>query len=153
MNATKTSGIDESYLALIRRFPLRRIIGKDDHAAAMKIARELSLKDPESRPSGESDYFGALASIIDAYERVAFPIGRTMKPLDVLRQLLEANDLTSKDLGDVIGSKSAASMILNGERGMSKAQIVRIANRFKVSPAILMEPAEPVRRARARAMA
>jgi len=45
-----------------------------------------------------------------------------IKPLGLLRSLMEQRGMSVSDLGRVIGSQPAASMILNGKRGISRTQ-------------------------------
>ena len=51
---------------------------------------------------------------------------------------MRANHLTQAQIGDIIGSESAISMFLNGKRGLSKAHIKTLSDRFKLNPALFM---------------
>jgi HTH-type transcriptional regulator/antitoxin HigA len=53
----------------------------------------------------------------------------------VLKFLMEQRRLTTGELGAVLGSSSAASMIVKGDRDISKANIRKLAAYFGVSPA------------------
>lgn len=53
-------------------------------------------------------------------------------PLEVLQHLMEASDLKQSHLWEVFGSKGIASEVLNGKRGISKAQAKALANYFHV---------------------
>jgi len=57
-------------------------------------------------------------------------------PLEVVRHLMDVNDLQQSDMVDVFGSASVASQVLNGKRGLSKAHIEKLSKRFNVSPAL-----------------
>jgi HTH-type transcriptional regulator/antitoxin HigA len=92
---------------------------------------QLVLRDDLAK--GESDYLDALSTFIEAYDDKHFPIDPArIKPLDMLRLLMEQNEMTSADLGKLLGSRSAASMILSGKRAMSKTHIRKLAARFKL---------------------
>jgi len=128
----------EDYLELVRRFPLRPLRAKAEHKAA--IALLSGLVGREGLTAGESDYVDALAHFVEAYERAtAESVPPTMSPLEALRQLMDQNDMNTTDLGYVVGSCGLASEILNGKRGLSKAVIRRLAERFRVSPALFIE--------------
>lgn len=86
--------------------------------------------------AGESDYLETLAGLVESYERERFPIGRAT-PLQVLEHLMEARDMRPSDLGKLIGM-SAATMILKGDRELSKAHIRKLADYFNVSPALFI---------------
>jgi antitoxin component HigA of HigAB toxin-antitoxin module len=52
---------------------------------------------------------------------------------------MEQQGMSSGELGELLGSgKGQASLILNGKRELSKANIRTLANRFKVSPAMFL---------------
>ena len=62
-----------------------------------------------------------------------------MKPLEALKFLMAENGMKPADLGQVLGSRSLASQVLNGKRGLSKAIIARLSERFKVAPGLFFE--------------
>jgi antitoxin component HigA of HigAB toxin-antitoxin module len=62
-----------------------------------------------------------------------------MTPQEALRALMETNELSQADIGRIIGSESAVSMFLKGDRELSKSQIKKLATRFKVDPMAFME--------------
>jgi HTH-type transcriptional regulator/antitoxin HigA len=45
---------------------------------------------------------------------------------------MEEGGLSINDVGKIIGSQSAASMIVNGKRAISKTQAKRLAERFRL---------------------
>ena len=56
-------------------------------------------------------------------------------PLNVLRHLLEANDLTGADLARLLDvSPSLASRIRSGERRLTTNHIPALSRRFGISP-------------------
>jgi HTH-type transcriptional regulator/antitoxin HigA len=57
-------------------------------------------------------------------------------PIEIVRELMDANGLKQSDLIDVFGTKSIASEVLSGKRDLSKAHIHKLAARFHVSPAL-----------------
>jgi HTH-type transcriptional regulator/antitoxin HigA len=51
---------------------------------------------------------------------------------------MEARDMRPSDLGRLIGSKANATLILKGQRELSKAHIRKLAEFFHVSPAVFL---------------
>jgi len=127
----------EDYLRLVRRFPLRPLRNSKEYDIAASILDELVLRDNLSK--GEADYLDALSTFIETYDEKHFPIEtKHLKPLDMLQFLMEQNDMTSADLGKLLGSRSAASMILSGKRSLSKTHIRKLAARFKLDASVFL---------------
>jgi HTH-type transcriptional regulator / antitoxin HigA len=73
-----------------------------------------------------------LAHLCTEYEdRTVEPPAST--PLEVLKFLMEQNNLQPADLTDVFGSRSTVTQILNGKRELSKEHARRLAERFRLS--------------------
>jgi len=130
------------YIALVRRLPLRPIRSKAEHQAALRAIASLSAKGDDRLTAGEVDYLEAIGRFVADYERehVLSVLNRTRRatPLEVLRHLMESRAMTSAQLGDVLGSRPAAAMILKGRRELSKAHIRTAAAHFSVSPAVFL---------------
>lgn len=126
----------DDYLKLIRDFPLRKLRTDVEHAEAVKIlSRLLGRSDPLS--AGERDYAEALGLFVQEYDGRVYPFPKEKHgPLWALRHLMEQNDMNSEALGKVLGNKTAASLVLNGKRELSKAHIRKLASRFKVDPGL-----------------
>jgi HTH-type transcriptional regulator / antitoxin HigA len=59
-------------------------------------------------------------------------------PLAMLKYLMQESGMTQADLGRLLGNRALASLILNGHRQLSKTHIEKLANQFKVSPALFL---------------
>jgi HTH-type transcriptional regulator / antitoxin HigA len=81
-----------------------------------------------------------LSRFIEDYERdqKQFQMKR-LRPLELLKHLREENEMSTTDLGYVLGSRGLASEVLNGKRGLSKMLIARLAARFGVDPGLFLE--------------
>ena len=55
-------------------------------------------------------------------------------PLEVLAELMEANNLKQKHLASIFGTESIVSEVINGKRELNKDHIKRLSERFNVSP-------------------
>src|SRR5262249_54512625 len=64
---------DNSYLALIRRFPLRPIHSESELDAAIAVIDALVVR--EDLDLGESDYLDVLSDLVERYEDKHHPIG------------------------------------------------------------------------------
>ena len=83
----------------------------------------------------EQEYADLLTLLIEKFEE-RYQIEPAATPIDVLRHLMEAHDQKQADLVEVFGSKGIASEVLNGKRGLSKAHIQRLSDKFHVSPEV-----------------
>jgi HTH-type transcriptional regulator/antitoxin HigA len=79
-----------------------------------------------------------LTLLIADYEEKHFGLPPAT-PLEILQELMRANNLRQKDLVDVFGSESIVSEVLNGKRELNKEHIGRLSKRFHVSPALFFE--------------
>ena len=97
----------------------------------------------EDLSAGERDYVAALMHFVEAFEREQGQASqRQMSPLDLLRHLMEENQMIQTDLGNILGSRGLASEVLNGKRGLSKTLIRKLAERFHVDPSLFLAAAE-----------
>ena len=122
--------VRDSYLNLIRRFPLRPIRSEREYDEATNLLQSLIGRKLDS---GEADYLDALLMFVNCYEETHHELDESMTPADAIRALMSANDLTQAELGRIIGSQSAVSMILSGARQPSKAQIAKLCDSFRLS--------------------
>jgi HTH-type transcriptional regulator / antitoxin HigA len=81
----------------------------------------------------ERKYVEALGMFIQEYDDRVHPFTRkNSTPLQALKFLMEQNEMNSEALGKILGSKTAALLVLNGKRELSKSHIRKLAERFKV---------------------
>ena len=128
----------DDYHELVQQLPLRPLRTAREYDAAAELLDTLVLRSDLSQ--GERDYVEALSLFIEDYDRrhnLFDTSGRT--PLDMLRHLMEANDMNVTDLGEVLGSKGIASEILHARRSLSKSHIFKLAERFNVDPGLFLE--------------
>ena len=129
----------DTYFDLVRRFPLVPIRSEKQYDAAVAFVRPIAVRDESRLDSGERAYLDALTQFIETYEQHRHQIDVThLKPLDALKYLLQANAMKSTDLGKLLGSRGVASQILSGKRGLSKAHILALAERFSVEPGLFL---------------
>jgi antitoxin component HigA of HigAB toxin-antitoxin module len=88
----------------------------------------------------QADYFALLCDLIEAWDRGHAPAPPPAAgPLDVLRHLMEANDMTGADLARLLDvSPSLSSRLLSGERQLTASHITTLARRFRISAEALL---------------
>ena len=127
----------DSYLRCVKRFALRPLKGEDEYRAAVEKLGRLAAR--EGLDEGEMDYLQALSQFVGDFEQKKHHINTSgLSPLEILRHLMEENNMTTTDLGHVLGSRGLASEVLNAKRGLSKTLIRRLAERFAVNPGIFL---------------
>ncbi len=75
------------------------------------------------------------ALLIEDFEARHYQL-QAAEPVEIVRELMEANGLKQADLLDIFGTRSVASEVLSGKRDLSKAHIERLSRRFHVSPKV-----------------
>jgi HTH-type transcriptional regulator / antitoxin HigA len=136
-NRTTRIAVPDEYLALVKRFPIREIRNATEHRAALSMVRELTLRGDDDLRPGEIEYLRALSRFVTDYEHGRFSV-RQLGPRDLLKHLMMLHGMSGGDLGRILGSSSAASMILRGQRQLSKSHIKALAEHFAVSPALFL---------------
>lgn len=127
----------DTYLNLIRRFPLKPIRNNDEHEEAVAIIGELM---GQKLGSGASDYLDTLIMVVNKYEDEHHSPGGIdfSSPRQALRAIMDANGLSQADIGRIIGSESSVSMFLKGRRELSKSNIKALASHFKVDAGLFL---------------
>lgn len=71
---------------------------------------------------------------LEQYDNANFPeIGTKVSELDFVKFLMASHNLHQSDLADIFGGQANVSKYLNGERSLSKKQIMGLKKRFKIS--------------------
>jgi HTH-type transcriptional regulator/antitoxin HigA len=129
--STITPELDgKAYGQLLRR-TLPHVIRADDECE--RLTSELLRLDEREDPSPEEKELAELLTVlIDDYEQRRYPI-RKSSPQQTLHHLMEALNLTQKDLWKLFGSKGITSEVFHGKRSISKTQAKKLAHFFHVS--------------------
>jgi HTH-type transcriptional regulator / antitoxin HigA len=78
-----------------------------------------------------------LAALIEVYDEEHHHVPE-QPPYEAVKYLMEQRGLKQKDLVPVLGSRAQVSDLVNGKRGISKAQARKLAEYFGVSAEILL---------------
>jgi HTH-type transcriptional regulator/antitoxin HigA len=129
--------LGKSFLSLLERFPLLTIRSDDEYERANAVVEDLVGR--EDLDADAERYLDSLITLVSAYESKNFDFDASqIDPLAALKSLLIANEMSAADLGRLIGSSSNASMILNGDRAISRNVAKRLAERFKVDAGLVL---------------
>jgi HTH-type transcriptional regulator/antitoxin HigA len=122
---------EKKYLDLIKRFPLNEIRSEEENELAAEICDQL-LDNFDSLSAQERDYFEVLSRLVEKFE-AQWQEDKMVAPPELLKYLMEQNNISQTDLIPEFGTSSRASEFLSGKRPLSLPQIVKLANRFNLS--------------------
>lgn len=103
------------------------------HREYLSVLDQLASK--QNPTNEEEKYAEVLITLIEAYEEEHHSIPDA-SPVEVLRALMDANDLRQKDLVPIFGTESIVSEVLHKKRDLNKGHIQKLSKRFHVSPAV-----------------
>jgi len=87
------------------------------------------------------DRLDILATLIDAYEAVHFPMDLP-DPVDAINFWMEQQGLTRKDLEPLIGTRTRVAEVLNRKRPLSIRMIRRLHEGLGIPAEVLIGPAK-----------
>ena len=129
-----TGRIPTTLIGLQKRFfVLRPIHRKSDYRNALTVAIELSSR--TDLTSEQADYLEILTKIIADYEKKHLEMSKH-SPQEILKFLVEENQMSGSDLGRILGNRTLGPVLLRGERTLSKTNIKKLAEYFSVSPSL-----------------
>lgn len=129
--STMTIDLDEKTYGQLLGRTLPHVIHTNEECE--RLTNELLRLDERDNPSPEEKELAELLTVlIDEYEERRHPI-RKASPQQTLHHLMEASNLTQKDLWKVFGSKGITSEVFHGKRSISKTQAKKLAKHFHVS--------------------
>lgn len=117
-------------------YDLRPIRTKKEHETALKALKTI-MKVPH-RNLDQNDYVQQLAKTIADYEVQKYRIENKNDPVGNLKFLIEQHNMSSSDLGRLLGNRSLGSLILNGHRALSKEHIRKLSKHFNVNPSVFL---------------
>jgi antitoxin component HigA of HigAB toxin-antitoxin module len=126
-----------AFAELVRRFPPQAIHDEIGYANMQEMIDRLTSLPKLS--AGQADYLETLTILFEAYESEHERIdARAMSPLEVVKFLLDANGMSGSDLGRLLGNRELGPKILSGQRQLSKVNIRKLADRFKVDAGLFL---------------
>lgn len=121
----------EKYAALLTT-TLPKVIENEDELKRIEGLIDELLKKGDNLSPEEEKLLELLSFLVEEYEDEHYPFPE-VPPNEVLKFLIDENNLKQSDLLHIFGSSGIASEVVNGKRSISKAQAKKLAEYFKVS--------------------
>jgi HTH-type transcriptional regulator/antitoxin HigA len=126
-NAVRAGAIPDSYLRLVKRFPLTSIRNDSELTAAQGVIDALLR---ENLDDGGEAYLNALSDLVIVYEQEHHAV-RPLPPDELLAQMLEERGMSQAELSRATGlAKATVSDLATGKRPFTVKQMHVIANIF-----------------------
>jgi HTH-type transcriptional regulator/antitoxin HigA len=124
-----------SYLDLVRAFPLAPIVSERHLGAAQDVMDRLLAQ--RGLNKGEQTYLEVLSDLVAFYEDARHAIERA-SDADMLRHLMDAKGVTQAQVSrETALAKSTISEVLAGRRPFSRQMIRKLADYFRVDVSVL----------------
>jgi HTH-type transcriptional regulator/antitoxin HigA len=127
---------EAAYGKLLRKALPRPVRTERDNERYLQVAGHLMNLGERMTPE-QRELLDLLVVLIERFEAERYSLSAA-SPVEVLRELMQARGMKLAGLGTLIGSKGVASEILSGKRGLSKTNIRRLAEYFRVSPELFL---------------
>lgn len=128
---TATASVNEKKYARLLAKALPVIIETEEENERL-LAQVDKLMGKEKLSPEESKLFDLLVKLIEEYEENNYQLNAAT-PQSILLDLMDSRNIKQNELWPVFGSKGTASEVINGKRGISKAQAKKLAEFFNVS--------------------
>ncbi|MGB9181547.1 MAG: hypothetical protein WCB68_20125 [Pyrinomonadaceae bacterium] len=130
MNAVAEISPQKYGKLLAKVLPVR--IRTEEENDRMLLEVKKLIRKGDRRTPEEDALLDLMAHLIQGFEREFYCVEEAT-PHEVLRELMAARGVRQSDLWKLFGSKGVASEVINGKRGISKAQAKALAEFFHVS--------------------
>ena len=127
---------EAAYGKLLRKALPRPVRTERDNERYLQVAEHLMNLGERMTPE-QRELLDLLVVLIERFEAERYTLSAA-SPVEVLRELMQARGMKLAGLSTLIGSKGVASEILSGKRGLSKTNIRRLAEYFRVSPELFL---------------
>jgi HTH-type transcriptional regulator/antitoxin HigA len=115
---------------------IRPIRSEADHRSALA---EIERLWDAPAGSAEADRLDVLAMLVEKFEERAFPIAEG-DPIDAIRAHIELTGRARSELGELFGSRSRASEVLNRKRPLTVEMIHRLNRSWGIPAEVLIRP-------------
>lgn len=147
MLAVKQEALTNSFLGFASHASnILHIKSEQDYKDALVTIEHLFKQAKDIPDDPLNDLIDILSRAIEKYESKQKDIilfdkeaKNINQEISTLRVLIDQHNLTVADLKDEIGSKSLVSMILSGKRNLTKEHILKLSQRFNISPALFFD--------------
>ena len=142
---TAFAEIPLDYAALVAMFPPCPIHDSVDYANTMEVVMAMA---GHKLTRDQDDYLTILSEMILHYDREHDQPRQRGLPHERLQYLVKEAGLSALDFGRLLGNRGMGSVFLTGKRGLSKANIRKLAEHFKVQADYPAAGQSPTRSAR-----
>src|SRR5437016_4424471 len=131
----RTIAPTDSYMELVRRFPLRPVRSEADLDRTTAMIHSLLGRKLDS---GEREYLDALSDLSRLYEEEHHLIA-DLEPREMLAFLIEDRGVSQRSLAAAVEIPvSTISEVLSGKRGFTLNHVQKLAGYFKVSADVFL---------------
>lgn len=131
-----TETANSEYAALLSSTLPAVIRSEAENDRCIRLLEELDRKGTRMS-AAERRMAELLTLLIEDFEEKHYVL-KAASPVEVLGELIRANNLKQKDLIDIFGTPSIVSEVLNGKRQFTTEHIRRLSRRFHVSPEVFI---------------
>lgn len=124
-----------TYSKLLVEFLPKVITTEEEYDRTLETVEKLMAC--KNRTPEQTAILQLLVTLIEEFENNNYPI-EPSSPHAILKHLMEARGIKQSDLVGIIGSKGVVSDVVNGNRGISKAQAKALGEFFHVNPALFI---------------
>jgi HTH-type transcriptional regulator/antitoxin HigA len=136
MEIMSTAAAQPEYAALLARTLPAVIHSEKENERCIAMLEALDRKG-EKLTAAERRLAELLTLLIEDFEDQSFAL-TPARPVEVLHELMQANELKQKDLVDIFGTPSIVSEVLREKRGLTVEHIRKLSRRFHVSPEVFI---------------
>lgn len=117
------------------RMQIKPIRNRKEHKAALNELYQIL-----DAPKGSEDFDRAelLSILIEKYEEEHFPV-EAPDPIEAIKYLMKEHGMNQTQLGEIVGGKSKASLILNKKRALSISMIRNLNKKLKIPLQVLIK--------------
>ncbi|MGI8669540.1 MAG: helix-turn-helix domain-containing protein [Aridibacter sp.] len=126
MNVEVNKMFDEKKYGALLMSTLPRVIENEQELLAMENVISQLLSKGENLSPEEEKLLVLVSNLVEDYEDEMYPMP-DVSPNELLKHLMEENDLKQKDLLHIFSSSGIASEVVNGKREISKSQAKKLA--------------------------
>ena len=135
---TRAKTLPENFESLVRMHPPRAINDQTEMESVQEIID--GLTSIPRLTSGQKEYLDTLTILLEAYEKAHPPfLEMRLSGRKALEFLMKEHAMNASDLGRLLGDRSLGGRILKGERGLSKAHLLRLCEHFRVAPELFLD--------------
>jgi HTH-type transcriptional regulator/antitoxin HigA len=109
-------------------FNIKPLKSEQDYKDALSMIDQLW---DASQDSDDGDYLDILVTLVEKYEELHFKIDEP-DPIEAIKFVMEQQNLQSKDLISILGTRSRVSEVLNKKRKLNLAMIRKLHNQLRI---------------------